>query len=178
MMVPVGKALSSSGQTPFWRRASTSVPGAPAESAVTESQLLVSNPGVEICVPDWVAPTSLVQSVVAAVLWTCQEPEPRPTVHVPTGAGGWKRSCCDREGPPVPRADEGPAKAGAAEAGEGAAEAGAAAALTETAVRETAVREAAMRAVAARERAATSVRVLDTTHPFPPRHERGAYLSV
>src|SRR5215475_8210230 len=52
----------SPGHWPFWRRASISVPGAPASSLVTGSQVLVLNPGVEICAPDWVATALLCTS--------------------------------------------------------------------------------------------------------------------
>src|SRR5215469_10373802 len=50
-----GCSAVSPGHCPFWTRASISVPGAPASSLVTGSQVLVLNPGVEICAPDWVA---------------------------------------------------------------------------------------------------------------------------
>src|SRR5262252_5927956 len=50
-----GWSAVSPGHLPFCARASTSVPGAPASSLVTGSQVLVLNPGVEICAPDWVA---------------------------------------------------------------------------------------------------------------------------
>src|SRR5262245_53794213 len=43
------------GQLPFCCSASSSVPGAPASSLATESQLEVLKPGVEICAPVWVA---------------------------------------------------------------------------------------------------------------------------
>src|SRR5215470_16393928 len=56
------------GHLPFWASASISVPGAPASSLATGSQVLVSNPGVEICAPVWVA---------MALLCTAQPPEPR-----------------------------------------------------------------------------------------------------
>src|SRR5229473_3220839 len=58
----------SPGHRPFCARASTSVPGAPASSLVTGSQVLVLNPGVEICAPVCVA---------TALLCTCQPPDPR-----------------------------------------------------------------------------------------------------
>src|SRR5215471_12356118 len=50
-----GWSAVSPGHLPFCARASTSVPGAPASSLVTGSQVLVLNPGVEIWAPDWVA---------------------------------------------------------------------------------------------------------------------------
>src|SRR5215471_11753736 len=50
-----GCSAVSPGHLPFCARASISVPGAPASSLLTGSQVLVSNVGVEICAPDWVA---------------------------------------------------------------------------------------------------------------------------
>src|SRR5215467_594280 len=50
-----GCSAVSPGHLPFCARASISVPGAPASSLLTGSQVLVLNPGVEICAPDWVA---------------------------------------------------------------------------------------------------------------------------
>ncbi len=50
-----GCSAVSPGHRPFWARASSSVPGAPASSFVTGSQVLVLKPGVEICAPLWVA---------------------------------------------------------------------------------------------------------------------------
>src|SRR5258707_3940924 len=58
----------SPGHLPFCARASISVPGAPASSLATGSQVLVLNPGVEICAPVWVA---------TALLCTSHPPEPR-----------------------------------------------------------------------------------------------------
>jgi hypothetical protein len=43
-----GWSAVSPGHMPFWARASISVPGAPASSLLTGSQVLVLNPGVEI----------------------------------------------------------------------------------------------------------------------------------
>src|SRR5579859_503686 len=63
-----GCSAVSEGHLPFCARASTSVPGAPASSLVTGSQVLVLNPGVEICAPVCVA---------AALLCTAQPPVPR-----------------------------------------------------------------------------------------------------
>src|SRR3974390_3529646 len=63
----------SPGHLPFCARASISVPGAPASSLVTGSQVLVLNPGVEICAPDWVA---------AALLCTSQPPAPRSVMSL------------------------------------------------------------------------------------------------
>src|SRR6516225_4878963 len=63
-----GCSAVSPGHLPFWARASISVPGAPASSLVTGSQVLVLNPGVEICAPVWVA---------TALLCTSHPPEPR-----------------------------------------------------------------------------------------------------
>src|SRR5450432_4084542 len=56
------------GQPPACSSASISVPGAPASSLLTDSQVLVLKPGVEIFAPVWVA---------AALLCTFHPPEPR-----------------------------------------------------------------------------------------------------
>src|SRR5215475_2357225 len=70
----------SPGHWPFWSNASISVPGAPASSLVTGSQVLVLNPGVEICAPDWVA---------TALLCTAQPPLlPRLEMSVAPGSDG------------------------------------------------------------------------------------------
>src|SRR6516225_2103600 len=77
-----GCSAVSPGHWPFCARASTSVPGAPASSLVTGSQVLVLNPGVEICAPDWVA---------TALLCTAQPLLPRLEVSlapVPSGVLG------------------------------------------------------------------------------------------
>ena len=50
-----GWSAVSPGHWPFCARASISVPGAPASSLVTGSQVVVLKPGVEICAPVWVA---------------------------------------------------------------------------------------------------------------------------
>src|SRR5215467_2561731 len=50
-----GCSAVSPGHWPFCARASISVPGAPASSLATGSQVLVLKPGVEICAPVWVA---------------------------------------------------------------------------------------------------------------------------
>src|SRR6516164_8438966 len=63
-----GCSAVSPGHLPFCARASISVPGAPASSLLTGSQVLVLNPGVEICAPVWVA---------MALLCTAQPPAPR-----------------------------------------------------------------------------------------------------
>src|ERR1051326_2212687 len=63
-----GCSAVSPGHLPFCTSASISVPGAPASSFVTSSQVLVSNPGVEICAPVCVA---------MALLCTAQLPDPR-----------------------------------------------------------------------------------------------------
>src|SRR5262249_47063396 len=69
----------SPGQRPFCASASISVPGAPASSLVTGSQVDVLNPGVEICAPDCVA---------MALLCTVQPPAPRLATSVaPVSAG-------------------------------------------------------------------------------------------
>src|SRR5215469_9228481 len=71
-----GCSAVSPGHLPFWARASISVPGAPASSLLTGSQLLVLNPGVEICAPVWVA---------TALLWTSQPDAPRSDTSVALG---------------------------------------------------------------------------------------------
>src|SRR5579859_8024312 len=70
LLVPrlTGCSAVSPGHLPFCARASISVPGAPASSLLTGSQVLVLNPGVEICAPDCVA---------TALLCTNQPPAPR-----------------------------------------------------------------------------------------------------
>ena len=85
-----GWRLWSSGHTPFWSRASTSVPTAPASSAATGSQPAVEKPGAEMAAPPWVAPLPLVQSVVAALLCTSQPPLRVWSLAARAGAaGGW-----------------------------------------------------------------------------------------
>src|SRR5579862_1328612 len=74
-----GWSAVSPGHLPFCARASTSVPGAPASSGVTGSQVLVLNPGVEICAPVCVA---------TALLCTSQPPVPRLVMSLaPVPAG-------------------------------------------------------------------------------------------
>src|SRR5579859_6287804 len=88
LLVPwfTGCSAVSPGHWPFCARASSSVPGAPASSLVTGSQVDVLNPGVEICAPVWVA---------TALLCTSQPPLPRLVMSlapVPAGvlaAGLW-----------------------------------------------------------------------------------------
>src|SRR5215470_7155066 len=63
-----GWSAVSIGHWPFCASASTSVPGAPASSLVTGSQLEALKPGVEICAP---------VAVVLALLSTLQPPVPR-----------------------------------------------------------------------------------------------------
>src|SRR5215469_3503797 len=63
-----GCSAVSPGHRPFCASASISVPGAPASSLATGSQVLVLNPGVEICAPVCVA---------AALLCTFQPAAPR-----------------------------------------------------------------------------------------------------
>src|SRR5215831_20396508 len=75
-----GWSAVSPGHLPFCARASISVPGAPASSLATGSQVLVLNPGVEICAPDCVA---------TALLCTAQPLLPRlesSLAPVPDGA--------------------------------------------------------------------------------------------
>src|SRR5215471_18766019 len=69
----------SPGHLPFCASASISVPGAPASSLVTGSQLLVLKPGVEICAPVCVA---------TALLCTSQPLPPRLVRSDPVGAAG------------------------------------------------------------------------------------------
>src|SRR5215471_14242978 len=78
-----GWSAVSPGHLPFCARASTSVPGAPASSLVTGSQVLVLNPGVEICPPDWVA---------TALLCTAQPPLPRLEMSLAPVSDGELRS--------------------------------------------------------------------------------------
>src|SRR3984893_7493417 len=63
-----GCSAVSPGHFPFCARASISVPGAPASSLATGSQVVVLTPGVEICAPLCVA---------TALLCTSQPSEPR-----------------------------------------------------------------------------------------------------
>src|SRR5215472_8615583 len=75
-----GCSAVSPGHWPFCARASISVPGAPASSLATASQVLVLKPGVEICAPVWVA---------TALLCTVQPLVPRletSLAPVPDGA--------------------------------------------------------------------------------------------
>src|SRR5215470_19105551 len=74
-----GCSAVSPGHWPFWARASTSVPGAPASSLATGSHVLVLNPGVEICAPVCVA---------TALLCTAQPPVPRLEMSLAPGAEG------------------------------------------------------------------------------------------
>ncbi len=74
-----GWSAVSPGHWPFCARASTSVPGAPASSFVTGSQVEVLKPGVEICAPVWVA---------MALLCTVQPLVPRLEISLaPVSAG-------------------------------------------------------------------------------------------
>src|SRR5580700_6597675 len=82
-----GWSAVSSGHLPFCARASISVPGAPASSLVTGSQVLVLKPGVEICAPVCVA---------TALLCTSQPPLPRLVTSlapVPAGAAKLTAAC-------------------------------------------------------------------------------------
>src|SRR6516225_4787240 len=63
-----GCSAVSPGHLPFCARASISVPGAPASSLLTGSQVLVLKPAVEIWAPLWVA---------AALLCTAHPAAPR-----------------------------------------------------------------------------------------------------
>src|ERR1700741_301176 len=85
-----GCSAVSPGHLPFCARASISVPGAPASSPVTGSQVLVLNPGVEICAPVCVA---------AALLCTSQPPVPRlDTSLAPVSAGELSSTAAVRAG--------------------------------------------------------------------------------
>src|SRR5262249_13110035 len=85
LLVPwfTGCSAVSPGQLPFCARASISVPGAPASSLLTGSQVLVLNPGAEICAPDWVA---------TALLCTVQPPPPRLAMSLAPVSDGELRS--------------------------------------------------------------------------------------
>src|SRR5215469_16859978 len=74
-----GWSAPSPGQRPFCASASISVPGAPASSLVTGSQVLVLKPGVEICAPVCVA---------TELLCTSQPLLPRLVRSDPVGAAG------------------------------------------------------------------------------------------
>ena len=80
----------SPGQRPFWASASTSVPGAPASSLATGSQLEVLKPGVEICAPVWVA---------VALLSTFQPPVPRLEMSEAPGDEGEAAGSASAAGP-------------------------------------------------------------------------------
>src|SRR5215470_6307304 len=69
----------SPGHLPFCASASISVPGAPASSLATGSQVLVLKPGVEIRAPVWVA---------TALLWTAQPLLPRLEMSLAPAAEG------------------------------------------------------------------------------------------
>src|SRR6516162_2363377 len=95
LLVPwfTGCSAVSPGHWPFCARASTSVPGAPASSLVTGSQVLVLKPGVEICAPDWAA---------TALLCTSQPPLPRLAMSLAPVSDGEARlaaAACARCGP-------------------------------------------------------------------------------
>src|SRR5579862_3953665 len=83
-----GCSAVSPGHLPFCARASISVPGAPASSGVTGSQVLVLNPGVEICAPVCVA---------TALLCTSQPAVPRLVMSLAPVAAGAARetAACD-----------------------------------------------------------------------------------
>src|SRR5215471_17680984 len=73
----------SPGHWPFCASASISVPGAPASSFATGSQLAVLKPGVEICAPVWVA---------TALLCTRQPLAPRLVRSEPPVSAGEART--------------------------------------------------------------------------------------
>src|SRR6266851_3098974 len=101
LLVPwfTGCSAVSPGHWPFCARASISVPGAPASSLLTGSQVLVLNPGVEICAPDWVA---------TALLCTDQPLLPRLEMSLAplaedgltAAAGPWPRGVAANDGCP------------------------------------------------------------------------------
>src|SRR5690349_24390483 len=85
-----GCSAVSPGHLPFCARASISVPGAPASSLLTGSQVLVLNPGVEICAPVWVA---------TALLCTSQPLAPRfVTSLAPVSEGELRLNAAARAG--------------------------------------------------------------------------------
>src|SRR5215470_2577834 len=94
LLVPwfTGCRAVSPGHWPFCASASTSVPGAPVSSFVTGSQVLVLNPGVEICAPDWVA---------TALLCTAQPLLPRLEMSLAPVPDGELRSAalCGKAAP-------------------------------------------------------------------------------
>src|SRR6266568_19795 len=75
----------SPGQRPFCTSASISVPGAPAASLATRSQVLASNDGAEITAPDCAA---------VALLATRQPPAPRSVTSLAPARAG---AACDAE---------------------------------------------------------------------------------
>src|SRR5258708_34184921 len=89
-----GCSAVSPGHLPFCARASISVPGAPASSLVTGSQVLVLKPGVDICAPVCVA---------TALLWTPQPLAPRWDRSEAPVADGELRKAWATEAAPVPR---------------------------------------------------------------------------
>src|SRR5215467_10158134 len=87
-----GCSAVSPGHVPFCARASISVPGAPASSLAIGSQVLVLNPGVEICAPDWVA---------TALLCTAQPPPPRLAMSLaPVSDGEFSSAALCGNAPP------------------------------------------------------------------------------
>src|SRR6516225_1189701 len=100
-----GCSAVSPGHLPFCARASISVPGAPASSLVTGSQVLVLNPGVEICAPVCVA---------TALLCTSQPLVPRSVTSLAPVLGcalaaarrasGRSRPCAAAEVPEISQA--------------------------------------------------------------------------
>src|SRR5690348_3582168 len=88
----------SLGQRPFCASASISVPGAPASSLATDSQVDVLKPGVEIWAPDWFA---------VALLTTFQPLPPRFAMSLAPVSAGEASAAADlaagpvRAGPPA-----------------------------------------------------------------------------
>src|SRR5579862_3601851 len=88
-----GCSAVSPGHLPFCARASISVRGAPASSGATGSQVLVLNPGVEICAPVCVA---------TALLCTSQPPVPRSEMSLaPVPAGELRPTAAAEDWPCV-----------------------------------------------------------------------------
>src|SRR5215472_11879588 len=87
LLVPwfTGCRAGSPGHWPLLASASISVPGAPASSLLTGSQLLVLNPGAEICAPVCVA---------TALLCTSQPDAPRSEISVAPVAGELAAAVC------------------------------------------------------------------------------------
>src|SRR5580700_5010074 len=85
-----GWSAVSPGHLPFCARASISVPGAPASSGVTGSQVRELNPGVEICAPVCVATALLCTSQPRVPRSeTSLAPVPAGELRPTAGCDGW-----------------------------------------------------------------------------------------